>query len=75
MTKDDRQDYSKLVSLESLEEEDPIPPWALEMKAPSDPVVYNAETSFAKSAPLKEYEEFDGHAAIKKGSPCYLCRE
>eukprot|EP00971_Amphidinium_carterae_P060982 1207052-Amphidinium_carterae.1 len=52
MTKDDRQDYSKLVSLESLEEEDPIPEWALQMKA-SDPVVHNAETSFAESAPLK----------------------
>eukprot|EP00971_Amphidinium_carterae_P350496 6491578-Amphidinium_carterae.2 len=60
---------------ESLKEKDPIPSWALEMKAPSAPIVYNAETSFAESAPLKEYEEFDGHAAIKKGSPCYLCRE
>eukprot|EP00971_Amphidinium_carterae_P098479 1947776-Amphidinium_carterae.1 len=45
------------------------------MKAPSDPIVYNAETSFAERAPLKEYDEFDGHATIKKGSPCYLCRE
>eukprot|EP00971_Amphidinium_carterae_P335326 6471132-Amphidinium_carterae.1 len=45
------------------------------MKAPNAPIVYDAETSFAESAPLKEHEEFDGHAAIKKGSPCYLCRE
>eukprot|EP00971_Amphidinium_carterae_P305310 6067093-Amphidinium_carterae.1 len=43
--------------------------------APNAPTVYDAETSFAESAPLKEYEEFDGHAAIKKGSPCYLRRE
>eukprot|EP00971_Amphidinium_carterae_P000696 13738-Amphidinium_carterae.1 len=75
MTREDHRDYSKLVCLESLQEEDPIPPWALEMKAPNAPVVYDAETSFAESAPLKEHEEFDGHAAIKKGSPCYLCRE
>eukprot|EP00971_Amphidinium_carterae_P027236 536498-Amphidinium_carterae.1 len=34
-----------------------------------------SETSFAKSASLKEYEEFDGHAAIKKGAPCFLCRK
>eukprot|EP00971_Amphidinium_carterae_P146725 2907962-Amphidinium_carterae.1 len=79
MTRSERQDYSKqrtkLVSLESLEEEDPIPEWALQMKGPSDPIVHNPETSFAESAPLKEYKEFEGHAAIKKGAPCFLCRE
>eukprot|EP00971_Amphidinium_carterae_P231432 4592749-Amphidinium_carterae.1 len=34
MTKEDRQDYSKLTSLENLTEDDPIPAWALEMDAP-----------------------------------------
>eukprot|EP00971_Amphidinium_carterae_P225346 4469503-Amphidinium_carterae.1 len=75
MSKEDRQDYSKLMSLESLTMEDPIPSWALEMDAPKAPVVYDAETSFAEREPLKEHEAFDGHAAIKKGSPCHLCRE
>eukprot|EP00971_Amphidinium_carterae_P249892 4960105-Amphidinium_carterae.1 len=45
------------------------------MKVPCGPVVQNAETTFAESEPLKEHDEFDGHAAIRKGSPCYLCRE
>eukprot|EP00971_Amphidinium_carterae_P303726 6035178-Amphidinium_carterae.1 len=38
LAKSDRQDYSKLVSLESLQEEDPIPEWALQMKGPSAPI-------------------------------------
>eukprot|EP00971_Amphidinium_carterae_P001164 22957-Amphidinium_carterae.1 len=45
MTRKDHRDYSKLVCLECLQEEDPIPSWALEMKAPNAPVVYDAETS------------------------------
>eukprot|EP00971_Amphidinium_carterae_P150515 2983661-Amphidinium_carterae.1 len=75
MTKNDHQDYSKLASLESLTEEDPIPEWALQMDAPKAPIVLNPETSFAEHAPLEEHEAFDGHATLKKGTPCYLCRE
>eukprot|EP00971_Amphidinium_carterae_P090674 1794857-Amphidinium_carterae.2 len=75
MTKEDRQDYSKLASLENLTEDDPIPSWALEMDAPKSPIVYDPETSFAESKPLKEHESFDGHATIKKGTPCHLCLE
>eukprot|EP00971_Amphidinium_carterae_P026808 528969-Amphidinium_carterae.1 len=54
------------MSIEGLDEKDPISEWALQMKVPSGPVVHNAKTSFAESAPLKKYEEFDGHAAIKR---------
>eukprot|EP00971_Amphidinium_carterae_P260451 5167263-Amphidinium_carterae.1 len=73
MTNEDHQDYSKLVSLENLKEEDPIRDWALQMGAPRSPVVFNPETSFAESAPLKVHEAFDGHATLKKGTPCFLC--
>eukprot|EP00971_Amphidinium_carterae_P037947 745995-Amphidinium_carterae.1 len=38
MTREDHWGYSKLISLESLKEEDPIPSWALEMKAPNAPI-------------------------------------
>eukprot|EP00971_Amphidinium_carterae_P101692 2012775-Amphidinium_carterae.1 len=75
MSTEDHQDYSKLVSLENLTEEDPIPDWALQMDAPKSPIVFDPETSFAESAPLREHEAFDGHATLKKGTPCFLCRE
>eukprot|EP00971_Amphidinium_carterae_P301551 5991281-Amphidinium_carterae.1 len=45
------------------------------MDAPKSPIVYDPETSFAESEPLIEHEAFDGHATIKKGTPCHLCRE
>eukprot|EP00971_Amphidinium_carterae_P241823 4801690-Amphidinium_carterae.3 len=71
----DRRDYAKLVSLEHLTEEEEILEWAKTFKAPPAPVVGQPKTSFVESEPLIEHEEFDGHAAIKKGRACYLCNE
>eukprot|EP00971_Amphidinium_carterae_P028226 555838-Amphidinium_carterae.1 len=71
----DRRDYAKLVSLEHLNEDDEIPEWAKKFNAPPAPIVRQPETSFVESKPLIEHEEFDGHAAIKKGHPCFLCNE
>eukprot|EP00971_Amphidinium_carterae_P299097 5941990-Amphidinium_carterae.3 len=43
MSRDERQDYSQLMSIEGLE--DPIPEWALQMKVPSGPVSKQASNT------------------------------
>eukprot|EP00971_Amphidinium_carterae_P350165 6491412-Amphidinium_carterae.2 len=75
LSTEDRRDYTKLVGLEHLTEEEPIPEWAMNLDAPPAPVVSEPPHPFVEPDPLIERKEFDGHAAIKKGHPCQLCRE
>eukprot|EP00971_Amphidinium_carterae_P067093 1328132-Amphidinium_carterae.1 len=59
MSTEDRHDYAKLVGLEHLTEEEPIPEWAKTFKAPPAPVV---------SEPLKPLCTFCRHLSIAQKS-------